>query len=94
MATEPDMGRAFINLSKAIDSMCTDTNDLRTRWQNAVKGNIGGTRKEDFPDGALQYQYEEVAEFFAKAPATEEDAKILIKKLVALRDDLDAEIPW
>lgn len=92
--SKADLGRAFIALSKVIRAMCTDTNDLRTRWQKAVAGNIGGTWKEDFPDGALKQQYEELADSFAKVPASEEEAKILIDKLVSLRDDLDTEIHW
>jgi hypothetical protein len=72
--------------------MCTSTDSLRVRWEKAVvETNLSGTWVGDFPQGALNDNFTQIEKAFRKLPATQQEAKALIERLLNLSEDVDAE---
>jgi hypothetical protein len=78
---EENLGRVLDGLSKAISLMCTNTDDLRNRWQKATESKLKGSWAKDFPAGELKEQYEALEPTFGKVPETEVEARTLIERL-------------
>jgi hypothetical protein len=86
-----DLARAYTMMSKAVRFMCTNTDDLRSRWVKATESQLGGTWAGHFPDG-LKHRFEGIEPSLGKLPESEEAAKTLIEKLIALCDDSEMEL--
>ena len=79
---EENLGRVLEGLSKSISLMCTNTDDLRNRWQKATESKLNGSWAKDFRGGELKEEYEALESMFGKVPETEDEARTLIERLV------------